>query len=72
MSRIGERKLVIPEGVTINVENNNVLVKGSKGELSIVVNPLVEVAVVDNAVITKKNKDNKEANVFQGTTNSLI
>ena len=72
MSRIGERKLVIPEGVTVNVENNNVLVKGAKGELSITVNPLVEVSVVDNTVVTKKNKDNKESNVFQGTTNSLI
>ena len=72
MSRIGERKLVIPNGVTVNIDNNNVTVKGGKGELSLVVNPLVEVTVSDNTVITKKVKDNKEANVFQGTTNSLI
>ena len=31
MSRIGNRKLVIPEGVTITEENNVVTVKGPKG-----------------------------------------
>ena len=34
MSRIGNRKLVIPEGVTITEENNVVTVKGPKGELT--------------------------------------
>ena len=31
MSRIGERKLNIPEGVTVNVEGAIVTVKGNKG-----------------------------------------
>ena len=30
MSRIGERKLTIPEGVTVSVDGNNVTVKGPK------------------------------------------
>ena len=34
MSRIGNRKLVIPEGVTVTEENNIVTVKGPKGELT--------------------------------------
>ena len=34
MSRIGNRKLVIPAGVTVTIDGNTVTVKGPKGELT--------------------------------------
>lgn len=72
MSRIGERKLVIPDGVTVNIDGTLVTVKGPKGELNLEVSKLVSVVVEDGVVLTKQIKPNKEANVMQGTTNSLI
>ena len=72
MSRIGERKLVIPDGVTVNVDGTLVTVKGPKGELNLEVSKLVSVVVEDGVVLTKQIKLSKEANVMQGTTNSLI
>ena len=45
MSRIGNRKLVIPEGVTITEENNVVTVKGPKGTISRTVSDCVDVKV---------------------------
>lgn len=72
MSRIGERKLVIPDGVTVNVDGTLVTVKGPKGELNLEVSKLVSVVVEDGVVLTKQIKPSKEANVIQGTTNSLI
>ena len=72
MSRIGERKLVIPDGVTVNVDGTLVTVKGPTGELNLEVSKLVSVVVADGIVLTKQIKPNKEANVMQGTTNSLI
>lgn len=72
MSRIGERKLNIPEGVTVEVENTLVTVKGSKGTLTLDVSPLVLVTVEDGAVKTKQKTVSKQANMMQGTTNSLI
>ena len=72
MSRIGERKLVIPDGVTVNVDGTLVIVKGPKGELNLEVSKLVSVVVEDGVVLTKQIKPSKEANVMQGTTNSLI
>lgn len=72
MSRIGERKLVIPDGVTVNVDGTLVTVKGPKGELNLEVSKLVSVVVEDGVVLTKQIKPNKEANMMQGTTNSLI
>lgn len=72
MSRIGERKLVIPDGVTVNVYGTLVTVKGPKGELNLEVSKLVSVVVEDGVVLTKQIKPSKDANVMQGTTNSLI
>ncbi len=72
MSRIGERKLSIPDGVTVSVNGNVVDVKGPKGELTFEFSKLVSVVVEDGVVLTKQIKPSKEANMMQGTTNSLI
>ena len=33
MSRIGNRELVIPTGITVTIDGNKITVKGPKGEL---------------------------------------
>ncbi len=72
MSRIGERKLSIPNGVSVDIKDNVVSVKGPKGELTLNVDKLISVEVVDNTVLTKQVRPSVRANVMQGTTNSLI
>ena len=72
MSRIGERKISIPDGVTVSVNGNVVDVKGPKGELTLEFSKLVSVLVEDGVVLTKQIKASQEANMMQGTTNSLI
>lgn len=72
MSRIGNRELVIPEGVTINIENNVVTVKGPKGELKTPYSKDITVEVIDNKVVTKRSNDLKHIKQLHGTTNSLI
>ena len=72
MSRIGNRHLVIPEGVTVTVNGNNVTVKGPKGELSMVVNDLIKVEVSDGKVLTTRPNDEKTTKQLHGTTNALI
>lgn len=72
MSRIGNRKLLIPTGVEVNLEGQKLVVKSSKGSLELMIDPLVEVVVVDNTIETKTANKSARANVMQGTTNSLI
>ena len=72
MSRIGERKISIPDGVTVSVNGNVVDVKGPKGELTLEFSKLINVLVEDGIVLTKQIKPSQEANMMQGTTNSLI
>ena len=43
MSRVGNRKLIIPTDVTVTVDGNVVTVKGPKGELSTAINKLLKV-----------------------------
>ena len=72
MSRIGKRELVIPNGVTVNVENNIVTVSGPKGVLNFTFKNNVDVKIVDNKVIVTRKNDLKESKQLHGTTNSLI
>lgn len=72
MSRIGKRELVIPAGVTVTIENNNVNVKGPKGELSLTPNKLIEIKEVDGKIVTINNNKSQTSDELHGTTNALI
>ncbi len=70
MSRIGKRIIKIPEGVTVTLENNEVIVKGPKGELKQVM--LKDITMKqENNEITLERK-NEAAKALHGTMNSLI
>ena len=72
MSRIGNRELVIPEGVTVNIENNNITVKGPKGELKYTKPSIIEVEEKEGKILTKRPNDAKTTKQLHGTTNSNI
>jgi len=70
MSRVGNRTLLIPTGVTVSVDGNVVTVKGPKGELSTEINENITVNVNENEVtLTRKNDNFKN---FHGTANANI
>ena len=72
MSRIGNRKLVIPEGVTVTIEGNTVTVKGSKGELTNTFNKDMAIKVEDGSVTVSRPNELKTTKSLHGTTNALI
>jgi large subunit ribosomal protein L6 len=72
MSRIGNKPIRIPEGVTINVDNHNVLVKGPKGELNQHINPDITVDISDNEISVKRPTDQKRHKAMHGLYRSLI
>ena len=72
MSRIGNRKLNIPSGVTATVDGNTITVKGPKGELDFTFNKLITVTVLENTISTTRANETKEAKSLHGTTNSII
>ncbi len=72
MSRIGKRELVIPDGVTVDVNNNNVKVNGKLGELTLDVKPGIEVNIEEGKVLVKRANDTKTLKQLHGTTNANI
>ena len=72
MSRIGNRKLTLPTGVTASLEGNTLTIKGAKGSLSLDLHKLVTVEISDTEIVTKAKDNSKEANINVGTMNSLI
>ena len=72
MSRIGNRKISILDGVTVKQEGNVITVKGPKGELSMELSNLVTMKVEDNAITLEKTVDTKESNMIHGTMNANL
>ena len=72
MSRIGNRKIVVPAGVTITNENNVVTVKGPKGELSLELVKGIEVNLEENTLTVTRPNDEKATKAMHGTTNANI
>ncbi len=72
MSRIGIRPVLVPQGVKVSITPTQVNVEGPKGKLSQSYDPLVEIAVKDNAVHVARKNDSKQARSFHGLYRKLI
>ena len=59
MSRIGNRIIVVPEGVTVTSEDNNIHVKGPKGELSLALGKGITVNIEGNNVFKHRYQRGK-------------
>ena len=71
MSRIGKNPITIPAGVTVEVKDAVVVVKGKLGELSQTFNT-VTVKVEDGQVIVERSSDLKDERAKHGLYRSLI
>ena len=72
MSRIGNRKIEVPENVTVTIEDNKVTVKGSKGELSLDIKGDIKVEQNENTITVTRANDEKQTRAMHGTTNANI
>lgn len=72
MSRIGRKPISIPEGVTVEVRDGRIFVKGSKGELSENMLPGIEVEVSEREILVTRKNDQRQTRAFHGLVRSLI
>ncbi len=72
MSRIGKLPITIPAGVTVNVQDNTVTVKGSKGTLSQEINPNITVSIEGNQILVTRPDDEKQNRANHGLYRALI
>ena len=73
MSRVGKYPVIVPDGVSVAVENGNILVKGKNGELSCNYSvDHVSVALEENKVVVAPKGETKESRALWGTTRANI
>ncbi len=72
MSRIGAKAIGIPDGVTVEVKNRVVHVKGSKGELTYGLLPEVGIEIEGPVLKVTRILENGDAKARHGLTRSLI
>ena len=67
MSRIGNKPVVIPAGVTITQNGTSVTVKGPKGELTREFSPNITLNIEEGVVTLTRPDDTKENKTMHGT-----
>ncbi|WP_025133715.1 50S ribosomal protein L6 [Leucobacter sp. PH1c] len=72
MSRIGKLPITVPGGVDVKIDGQKVTVKGSKGELALVVAEPIRVAVEEGQVVVTRPDDERDSRALHGLTRTLI
>ncbi len=72
MSRIGKLPIEIPSGVTITVNDDNIVVTGAKGTLQVPRLSELDVTSDDGKVVVTRKNDERTARAQHGLQRSLI
>ena len=71
MSRIGNSPISIPEGVSVNVNNNVITVNGKNGEMSQAFDG-VTFDISGDTILVKRNSESKDHKSKHGLYRSLV
>lgn len=72
MSRIGKRPVTIPTGVSVEINDHHVVVKGPKGQLSREFRPEVSLVVEENEITVNRANDEKFVRSLHGLSRTLL
>jgi len=72
MSRIGNKPIPVPKGVTITIDGQNVVVKGPKGTLEQSFRPEIGIAQQDGEIVVTRPAEDKLHRSLHGLTRTLI
>jgi large subunit ribosomal protein L6 len=72
MSRIGRMPIIVPPGVVVNIKDNEVSVKGPKGELRREISTDMKLTLEGGKLLVTRPSDNKTHRALHGLTRSLL
>ncbi|MCX8057092.1 MAG: 50S ribosomal protein L6 [Ignavibacteria bacterium] len=72
MSRIGRKPVEIKKGVSVEIQNGTIKVKGPKGELTQTYDTRINITVENGQVILTRNSDDKRVRALHGLYRALI
>lgn len=71
MSRIGKSPITLPAGVTVDIQSDQLVVKGPKGELVSVVPTGIFFELEDGTLVAKRANEQKRTRGFHGLARAL-
>lgn len=72
MSRIGRKPIQIPQGVEVKIDGSQVIIKGTKGELSQEFRPEIKIEMKENQILVFPRKEGRQTQALWGLTRALI
>lgn len=72
MSRIGKKPIEIPENIEVRIEDQKVIIKGPKGEISQEIRPEIKVEKKEGKILISPKIKTKKSKAFWGLTRSLL
>ena len=72
MSRIGRLPIILPEGVSVSKELENIIVKGPHGVLEREIPSIIDVEILDDRLVVKPNIQSRLSREFHGLFRTLI
>ena len=72
MSRVAKNPIEIIDGVTVNVNDGSIDVKGKVGELNFDLPETVSLDITDNVITVKYDENNQQSVALAGTTRALV
>ena len=72
MSRVAKNPIEIIDGVTVNVNDGSIDVKGKVGELKFDLPETVSLDITDNVITVKYDENNQQSVALAGTTRALV
>lgn len=72
MSRVANRPVPLPKGVELNINGDEIQIKGPKGELSLGLNSEISLSVEDGEAKVAARSGSRFARAMAGTTRALV
>ncbi len=72
MSRIGKKPVEVPSGVDVAIDGSDVVVKGTKGELSRTFNDRIGFDVDEGVITLTRPDDSRESRALHGLSRALL
>ena len=72
MSRIGKKAIEIPQDVSIQLENEKIIVKGKNGSLEKEILSNLKLEIIDQKIIITRNDDSKQSRSYHGLIRALV
>lgn len=72
MSRIGRKPIPLPQGVTVDIRESQVTVRGPKGELTRQFDPAMRFTLEENVLHVQRATDDRRCRAMHGLTRALL